>query len=90
MLSHFARWFPKSRAWYRITLRDKPYESLVRFEFVFGSARSAAETPNFTPKYATKSLEIGIFAHMRNLEPAQTFSNEFSRPPRVLPDLHMV
>ena len=90
MLSHFARWFPKSRAWYRITLRDKLYESLVRFEFVLDSARSATETPNFTPKYATKSLEIAIFAHMQNLGLTQTFSNEFSGPPRVFPKLHMV
>ena len=67
MLSHFARSFPKSRAWYRITLRDKLYESLVRFEFVLDSACSAAGTPNFTPKRATKSLEIAIFAHMPNL-----------------------
>ena len=54
------------------------------------SARSAAETPNFTPKYATKSLEITIFAHMLNLGLAQTFSNEFSGTPRVFSDLRMV
>ena len=54
------------------------------------SARSAAEAPNFTPKYATKSLEIAIFAHMLNLGPAQTFSNEFSEPSRGSPDLRMV
>ena len=90
MLSHFARWFPKSRAWYRITLRDKLYESLVQFELVLDSARSAAETPNLTPKYATKSLEIAIFAHMPNLGATQTFSNGFSGTPRVFSDLHMV
>ena len=28
MLTHFARWFPKSRAKCRITLRDKLYDSL--------------------------------------------------------------
>ena len=89
-LSHLARWFPKSRAWYRITLRDKLYESLVQSEFVLDSARSATETPNFTPKCATKSLEIAIFAHMLNLGSAQTFSNEFSGTPRAPPDLHMV
>ena len=90
MLSHFARWFPKSRAWYRITLRDKLYESLVRFEFVLDSARSATETPNFTPKCATSSLEIAIFAHMLDLTLPQTFSNEFSGTPRVFSDLRMV
>ena len=60
MLSHLARCFPKSRVWYRITLRDKLYEPLEEFEFVLDSARSAAETPNFTPKCVTKSLEIMI------------------------------
>ena len=64
MLAHFARWFPKSRAKCRITLRDKLYESLGEAELIIDSARSAAETPNFSPKYATKSLEITIFAHM--------------------------
>ena len=54
------------------------------------SARSATETPNLTPKYATKSLEIAIFAHILNLGVAQTFSNEFSGAPRALPKLHMV
>ena len=76
--------------WYRITLRDKLYESLVKFEFVLDSARSATETPNFTPKYATSSLEIAIFAHMLDLGLAQTFSNEFSGVPRRFPHLHMV
>ena len=89
-LSHFARSFPKSRAKCRITLRDKLYELLAQFEFVLDSARSASKTPNFTPKHATKSLEIAIFAHMLNLALAQNFSNEFSGTPRVLPDLHMV
>ena len=28
-LSHLARWLPKSRAWYKVTLRDKLYESLA-------------------------------------------------------------
>ena len=74
-LSHLARWFPKSRVWYRITLRDKLYESLVEFEFVLDSARSATETPNLTPKYATSSLEIAISAHMLDLGAAHTFSN---------------
>ena len=54
------------------------------------SARSATETPNFTPKYATKSLEIAIFARVQNLVITQTFSNEFSGAPRRFPDLHMV
>ena len=90
MLSHFARWFPKSRAKCKLTLRDKLYESLVQTEFVLDSARSATETPNFTPKCATTSLETTISAHILNLAPTQTFSNEFSGPPRVLPDLHVV
>ena len=76
--------------WYRITLRDKLYESLVQFEFVLDSARSATETPNFAPKCATNSLEIAIFAHMPNLGRAQAFSNGFSGTPRRFPDLHMV
>ena len=63
MVTHFARWFPKSRA---------------------------AETPNFSPKYATKSLKITIFAHMQNLEPLQTFSYGFSGAPRVFHNLHMI
>ena len=54
------------------------------------SARSAAETPNLTPKYATNSLEIAIFAHMLNLGAAQAFSNGFSGTPRVFSDLRMV
>ena len=90
MLAHFARWLPKSRAKCRITLRDKLYESLVRFEFVLDNARSAAETPNFSPKCATNSLEIAIFAHMLDFEPACIFSNEFSGAPRVFQKLHMV
>ena len=76
--------------WYRITLRDKLYESLEEFEFVLDSARSAAKTSNFAPKCATSSLEIAIFAHMLDLGPAQTFSNEFSGVPRRFPHLHMV
>ena len=90
MESHFARWLHKSRAKCRITLPDKLYESLVQFELVLDNARSATETPNFTSKYVTKSLEIAIFAHMRNLGLAQTFPNGFARAPRRLPDLHMV
>ena len=90
MLARFARWFPKSRAKCRITLRDKLYESLVQFEFVLDSARGATETPNFTPKYATKSPEITIFAQMLDLGPAQTFSNEFSGAPRVFQKLQIV
>ena len=89
-LSHLARCFPKSRVWYRITLRDKLYESLEEFEFVLDNARSATETPNFTPKCVTKSLEIAIFAHMLDLAVSQTFSNEFSGVPRRFPHLHMV
>ena len=76
--------------WYRITLRDKLYESLVEFEFVLDSARSATETPNFTPKCATSSLEIAIPAHMLDLGLAHTFSNEFSGVSRRFPNLHMV
>ena len=90
MLTHFARWLRKSRAKCRITLRDKLYESLGESDLLHESARSAAETPNFSSKYATKSLEIAIFAHMQNLEPDQTFSNEFSGAPRVFSDLRMV
>ena len=90
MLSHLARCFPKSRVWYRITLRDKLYESLEEFEFVLDSARSAAKTPNFVPKYATSSLETAIFAHVLDLGAAHTFSNGFSGTPRVSPNLHMV
>ena len=74
----------------RITLRDKLYGSLVQFEFVLDSARSATETPNFSPKYATKSLEIAIFAHMLNLGRACSFYYEFSGPPRVFQKLHAV
>ena len=77
-MSHLARCFPKSRVWYRITLRGKLYESLEEFEFVLDNARSATETPNFTPKCATNSPEIAIFGHMLDLGAAQTFSNEFS------------
>ena len=77
MLTHFARWLPKSRAKCRITLRDKLYESLGESDLLHESARSAAETLNFSPKYATKSLEIAIFADMRNLVAAQTFSYKF-------------
>ena len=76
--------------WYKTTLRDKLYESLVQFECMLDSARSATETQNFTPKYATKSLEITIPAHMLNLGRDQTFSNEFSGAPRVFSDLRMV
>ena len=90
MLAHFARWFPKSRAKCRITLRDKLYESLGESDLLSDSARSAAETPNFSPKYATKSLEIMIFAHVQNLERACIFSNEFSGAPRVFHNLHMI
>ena len=54
------------------------------------NARSATETPNFTPKYATSSLEIAIFAHMLDLGAAHTFSNGFSGTPRVFSDLRMV
>ena len=89
-LSHLARCFPKSRVWYRITLRDKLYESLEEFEFVLDSARNATETPNFTPKCVTKSLEIAIFAHMLDLAASQTFSNEFSGVSRRFPHLRMV
>ena len=89
-LSHLARCFPKSRVWYRITLRDKLYESLEEFEFALDSARSAAETPNFTPKCATNSPEIAIFAHMLDLGVTCIFSNEFSGVPRRFPHLHMV
>ena len=88
-LSHLTRCLHKSRVWCRITLRDKLYEPLVRIEFVSDSARSAAETPNFAPKYATNPLEIPIFAHMTNLGPAHTFSNEFSGAPRVFQNLYM-
>ena len=55
--------------WYRITLRDKLYESLEEFEFVLDSARSAAETPDFAPKCAARSFEIAIFAHMLDHAP---------------------
>ena len=89
-LSHLARCFPKSRVWYRITLRDKLYESLEEFEFVLDSARSAAETPNITPKCATNSPEIAIFGHMLDHSLTYTFSNEFSGVPRRFPHLHMV
>ena len=54
------------------------------------SARSATETPNFTPKRATKSLETTIPAHMLDLTLTYTFSNEFSGTPRVSSDLRMV
>ena len=90
MLTHFARWFPKGRAKCKITLRDKLYESRLESELMHDSARSAAETPNFSPKYATKSLEIMIFAHMQNLGRLQTFSYEFSGTPRVFHKLHMI
>ena len=90
MLAHFARWLPKSRAKCRITLRDKLYESLGESDLVSDSARSAAKTPNFSPKSLTKSLEILIFAHMQNLGPAKTFSYEFSGAPRVFHNLHMI
>ena len=90
MLTHFARWFPKSRAKCRITLRDKLYESLGESDLLSDSARSAAETPNFSPKYATKSLKIMNFAHMQNLGLACIFSNEFSGTPRVFHNLHMI
>ena len=90
MLSHLARCFHKSRVWYRITLRDKLYESLAEFEFVLESARSATETPNFTPKCATNSPEIAIFAHMLVQCSAYLFSNEFSGVSRRFPHLHMV
>ena len=90
MLTHFARWLPKSRAKCKITLRDKLYESLVESELLHDSARSAAETPNFRPKYATKSLETTIFAHMQNLGGTQTCSYEFSRAPRGFHNLHMI
>ena len=74
MLSHFARWSPKSRAKCRITLWDKLYESLPEYKLLHESARSATQTPNFSPKYATKSLKITIFAHMQNPVGTQTFS----------------
>ena len=90
MLSPFARWLPKFRAWCRITLRGKLYESLGESDLMIDSARSAAETPNFSPKYATKSLEIAIFAHMQNLVLNPTFSYEFSGAPRVFHNLHMI
>ena len=54
-----------------------------------GSARSAAGTQNVAPKHATKSLEIAVLAHMRNLASAQTVPNEFPGAPRVFPDLRM-
>ena len=90
MLSHLARCFTKSRVWYRITLRDKLYESLEEFEFVLDSACSAAETPNITPKCATNSPEITIFAHMLDLTFAQNVTNEFSGMSRRFPHLHTV
>ena len=90
MLTHFARWLHKSRAKCRITLWDKLYESLGGSNLLSDSARSAAETPNFSPKYITKSLEIMIFAHVQNLERACIFSNEFSGAPRALHNLHMI
>ena len=74
----------------RNTLRDKLYESLGEPDLVRDCARSAAETPNFCPKYATKSLNSTIFAHMQNLVRAQAFSNEFSGAPRVFHNLHMI
>ena len=89
-VSHLARCFPKSRVWYRITLRDKLYESLEEFEFVLDSARSAAETPNITPKCVTKSLQITIFAHMLDHSLTCIFSNEFSGVSRRFPHVHMV
>ena len=90
MLAHFARWFPKSRAKCRITLRDKLYESLGEADLLSDNARSAAKTPNFSRKYATKSLKIVKLAHMQNLERACIFPNEFSGAPRVLHNLHMI
>ena len=90
ILSHLARCFPKSRVWYRITLRDKLYESLVEFAFVPDSARSAAETSNFTPKCATNSPEIAISGHMLDHCSTCIFSNGFSRVSRRFPHLHMV
>ena len=90
MLSHFARWFPKSRAKCKITLRYKLYESRLEYELLRDCARSAKEPPIFSPKYATKSLKIVIFAHMQNLELDQTFSYEFSGAPRVFHNLHMI
>ena len=90
MLTHFARWLPKSRAKCRITLWDKLYESLGEYDLLSDSARSAAKTPNFGPKSLTKSLKITIFAHMQNLELPQTFSYEFSGAPRVFHNLHMI
>ena len=81
MLAHFARWLPKSRAKCRITLRDKLYESLPEYELMHDSARSAAETPNFSPKYATKSIEIASFAHMQNLEGTCIFLMNFLEHP---------
>ena len=90
MLTHFARWLPKSRAKCRITLWDKLYESLGEYDLLSDSARSAAKTPNLSPKYVTKSLEFMIFAHMQNLGPACIFSNESSGAPRVFHNLHMI
>ena len=90
MLSHLARCFPKSRVWYRITLRDKLYESLEEFEFVLDSARSATETLNITPKCATNSPEIAISGHMLDHSSTYTFSNEFSGVSRRSPHLHIV
>ena len=90
MLAHFARWLPKSRAKCRITLWGKLYESLEEYELLRDCARSAAETPNLHPKYATKSLEIMIFAHMQNLVGTKTFPYEFSGAPRVFHNLHMI
>ena len=89
-LSHLARWFPKPRAWYRITLRDELYEPLVQFELMLDSARSATETSNFTPKCVTKSLEIAIFAHMLDWCSTYTVWKEFSGTPCVCSDLRMV
>ena len=81
---------PQSPLKSKITLRDKLYEARGEWELLSDCARSAAKTPNFSSKYATKSLEITIFAHMQNLEPAQTFSYEFSGAPRVFHNLHMI
>ena len=90
MLAHFARWFPKSCAECRITLRDKLCEALGEYEMLRDCARSAAERLNFKTKYATKPFEIAIFAHMQNLIAACIFSYGFSRAPRVFHNLHVI
>ena len=52
-------------------------------------ARSAAEPFKSTTKNVAKTLKFMIVAHMQNLGPLQTLSNEFSGAPRVHQKLHM-